>query len=310
MKKIFFILALLFPNTLYSQYNFYYNYIEVCSEESRQILLNLNLGSDNTLNFFGYSRTFTPEEVQNGEHIIWLNDLYGKWNEYYPCAEIKDLVSEASKSSTEKADIDINKPIVIVSSDLGYKNKGIFKTSAGFNRTDILEGKSEGGLLSINSNKIANIGYFRIQPLTSTTKTISNLNLLLLENDIVSNLTTGVFGSGGKFGSYFILHAITFGKLNGYPFQDNSILAGYSNGLFNSRKIILSTNLILSYTYRVKVFNLDYYWEDYVGISPFYNFSFRVTPTFALNISYTVSLRTDKNTWDRWSLLLGGRVLL
>jgi len=68
--------------------------------------------------------------------------------------------------------------------------------------------------------------------------------------------------------------------------------------------------MIFSYTYRVKVFNLEYWLEDYVGIKPFVNVGFKVTPTFGLNVSYTNSLRTDDfgNT-DRWGLLLGGRVL-
>lgn len=314
MKWLYLLLPSLLLSSLPSKvlgqtFNLNYRYTEICSEETRQVSIPIDLKSNNTLAFFGYSRTFTPQEIQNNEPVKWLDDIFRKWSEYYPCAEIAEAVTEASRSSSKSADIDVNKPIVIVSSDLGYKNGGVFKTSGGYNQTNILTQKSQGGLMSFGTNKIGNIGYFSIKPITTDSKSITNLNLIILQNDLIANYTVGIFGSKGKWGSYFFLHALTFGKLNGYPFQDQSLLTGYSNGILNTRRLVLSTNIIFSYTYRLKVFTVDYFWEDYVGISPFLNFGFKVTPTFALNLSYTTSLRTDMNTFDKYSILLGGRVL-
>ena len=102
---------------------------------------------------------------------------------------------------------------------------------------------------------------------------------------------------------------MTFGKLNGYPFQDNTMMLGHSKKILDINQLTLSTNLILSYTYRVKVFTLDYWMEDYIGIKPFINMGYKLSPTFGLNVTYTTSLRTDRNTSDRYSILLGGRVL-
>lgn len=311
MKWLYTVLLILsIPVKSYSQiFNLNYRYTEVCSEEIRQVNIPIDLKSNNTLAFFGYSRTFTPLEIQNNEPVKWLDEIFKKWSEYYPCAEIKELVAESAKSASEKGDVDISQPIVIMSADLGYRNGGVVSTSGGYNVTDLKTTESRGLLITAGTDYIGNIGYYRIQPTKSKRSILINSNLLLLQTSVIGNLTAGILGDLNKFGSYFGLHTVTFGRLNGYPFQDNTIMLGHTKKILNTRRLLFSTNLIFSYTYRVKVFTADYWFEDYVGIKPFLNTGFKVTPTFGLNLTYTTSIRTDKNTADRWGLLLGGRVL-
>lgn len=310
MKKCILLLLTLFPSLGYSQvFNLNYRYTEICSEQIRDITIPINVKQNNTIAFFGYSKDFTPLEIQNGEHIIWLNDIYNKWREYYPCAEIKELVTDAAKSASESGDIDISQPIVIMASDFGYKNGGVYNTTAGYNKANLLTNTSEGVLLSMGTDVIGNIGYFRIAPFRGKTNSLINTNILLLNTSVIGNTTFGLLGDMGKVGSYFALHTMTFGKLNGYPFQDNTVMFGHSKKILNTKQLLLSTNVILSYTYRVKVFTLDYWMEDYIGIKPFLNVGYKLSPTFGLNVTYTTSLRTDKNTSNRYAILLGGRVL-
>ena len=311
MKWLFTLLLFLLPQVVYSQiFNLRYSYTEICSEQQKRITIPLDLSGKNTLAFFGYSRTFTPQEIQNNEHILWLEDIYSKWREYYPCAEIKEVVSETAKSASESGDVDLNQPIVIMSADFGYRNGGVLSTSAGYNQTNLKTGLSRGMLMTAGNDYIGNIGYFRVNPISKKTSTLINTNILLLQQSVVGNLTFGLLGDLGWAGSYFGLHTLTFGKLNGYPFQDNTVMLGHTKKILNTRRLLLSTNIITSYTYRVKVFNIKYWLEDYVGIKPFVNIGFKVTPTFGLNVSYTLNLRSDDigNTND-YGLLLGGRVL-
>jgi len=310
MKWVYLLLLFLLPSKVYSQvFTLNYSYTEVCSEQQRQVSLPILLDGNTTLAFFGYDRTFTPQEIQNNEHILWLDDIYRKWREYYPCAEIKELVTESAKSASEKGDVDLSQPIVIMAADLGYRNGGVFTTNGGYNTTNLKTLETKGMLLTAGTDYIGNIGYYRINPLKGKRSLLINSNLLLLQTSVVGNLTTGILGDLGKFGSYFGLHTVTFGRLNGYPFQDNTIMIGHTKKILNTRRLLLSTNLITSYTYRVKVFNLSYFFEDYIAFKPFLNVGFKVTPTFGMNVSYTTSIRTDINVTDRYSILLGGRVL-
>ena len=304
------LLSFLFCRISYSQtFNLYYNYTEVCSEQQKVIELVLNLNSTNTIIFFGYDRTFTPTEIQNGVHIEWLNDIYQRWRQYYPCAEIKELVTDNAKSASEKSDVDISQPIVIMTADFGYKNGGVVSTTGGYNQTNLRTQNSKGMLLTMGSDYVGNIGYYRIQPLTKSNSFILNSNLLLLKQNVIANLTFGITGKTTKWGSYFGLHTVTFGNLNGYPFQDNTILLGWNKNILGLKNIRLSSNLILGYTYRVKVFNIKYWMEDHVNVKPFLNVGYKLTPTFGLNLSYTTSIRTDKISFNDYSILLGGRVL-
>lgn len=304
MKRLLFLISL-FPSLCFSQSTLKFNYIEVCSEEQRQIVLNISPNNSNTYSFFGESKTFTPLEIQQGDPLVWLASIYRKWTEYYPCAEIREIITDAVKNSSEKANVDVDVPIVIVSSDLGYRNSN-FLTSGGFNTTDLLTSESEGFVFNANTAKIGNIGFYRSKPQSKSIKTLTNANLLFVDQNILGNITSGVIYSK-KPASAFLLHSYVFGNLNGYRFQDNSLIVGTSNNLLRTRVLSLGTTFVTSYTYRVKVFKLDYWFEDYMTISSYFNVTYSVTQTFGLNLSYTNTLKT--NSKDRINgILLGGRV--
>jgi len=324
MKWLLLILLLL-PSIGYSQvFNLNYRYTEVCSEETRTRRIPININDNTTITFFGNSRTFTQEQVDNDEHRDWLKKIYDKWDEYYPCAEIKALVSESSVSISEKSEVDSNRPIVVMSADFGYRNEGVLSSNAGYNVTNTGTKESRGGLITFGTDYLGNIGYYRISPLTKSINSVVNVNILLLSESILGNLTNGYTLKKTKFGSGFVFHTMTFGRLNEYPFQDNTLTFGYNKEILDTRRFFVSTNVLVNYTYRVKVFNIKYWFEDHVTVKPFFNLGIKVTPTFGLNLSYTNMIRTDEPYTfksgedyyhkrhifkDRYAILLGGRVL-
>lgn len=306
MKKIALILFLgIIPSLSFSQTTLRFNYTEVCSEEQRQMVVNIDPNS-NSYSFFGENKSFTNIEINNGEPMVWLAEVYRRWTKYYPCAEIRDLVNASTKSSSENSKVDINAPIVVVQSDFGYQNSN-FITSGGFSNTNVLTKESTGYTLNVNTSKIGTIGYYRVVPLRTNVKAITNTNIVFLEDNILGSLTTGLTLNKGKIFA-FAFNAYIFGNLNGYGFQDSSVLLGISRPLIQLKTLELSTLLLGSYTYRVKVFKLDYWFEDYVNFSPYINLTYRVTDTFGLNLSYTKSFRTDMYKKDQYGILLGGRV--
>lgn len=304
MKRLLFLFSLL-PSLCFSQTTLKFNYTEVCSEEQRQMVLNLDPNS-NSYSFFGETKTFTDLEIIQGEPMVWLARVYRSWSEYYPCAEIRDLVNNSTKSSSESSKVDVNAPIVVVQSDFGYQNSS-FITSGGFSNTNILTKESDGYTLNASTAKLGTIGYYRVKPLNKEVKTITNTNIIFLQDDVLGSLTTGFTVNKGKVFA-FAFNAYIFGNLNGYGFQDSSVLLGISRPLIELRTFDLSALLLSSYTYRVKVFKLDYWFEDYVNFSPYINLTYRVTNTFGLNLSYTRSFRTDMYKKDQYGILLGGRV--
>ena len=324
MKWLLLILLFL-PSIGYSQvFNLNYRYTEVCSEETRTRRIPININDNTTITFFGNSRTFTQEQVDNDEHRDWLKKIYDKWDEYYPCAEIKALVSESSVSISEKSEVDSNRPIVVMSADFGYRNEGVLSSNAGYNVTNTGTKESRGGLITFGTDYLGNIGYYRISPLTKSINSVVNVNILLLSESILGNLTNGYTLKKTKFGSGFVFHTMTFGRLNEDPFQDNTLTFGYNKEILDTRRFFVSTNVLVNYTYRVKVFNIKYWFEDHVTVKPFFNLGIKVTPTFGLNLSYTNMIRTDEPYTfksgedyyhkrhifkDRYAILLGGRVL-
>ena len=304
MKRLFFLVSLI-PSLCFSQTTLKFNYTEVCSEEQRQMVLNLDPNS-NSYSFFGETKSFTDLEIAQGEPMVWLAGVYRNWSEYYPCAEIRDLVNSSTKNSSESSKVDVNAPIVVVQSDFGYQNSN-FITSGGFSNTDVLTNESAGFTLNLSTSKIGTIGYYRVTPLSKETKAITNTNIVFYQQNVLGSLTSGLTLNRGKVFA-FAFNAYIFGNLNGYGFQDSSILLGISRPLVELRTFDISTLVLASYTYRVKVFKLDYWFEDYVNFSPYINLTYRVTNTFGLNLSYTKSLRTDMYKKDQYGILLGGRV--
>jgi hypothetical protein len=294
------------------QSNFTFRYREVCSDELKEIALNLDFKDTKTYSFFGESKTFTPQEIAAYQPVEWLGEVYQRWTTYYPCAEIREVVATAAKSTSENADIDISSPIIIVASDLGYKDT-FFSTSAGVTSTNVVTREARGYAFNFNTGNVSSIGVYRLRPQNRYYNSIVNANLIILQKDILGSLTTGVYRDKSRVQG-FLLHNTVFGRLNGFRFQDNSFILGTSYTYLKSRLIDLNLNVITSYTYRVKVFKLNYWFEDHVNVSPYFNFTYNVTPTFGLNLMYTRTLRYDRDndipvyTKGNYGILLGGRV--
>lgn len=306
------LLFFLLPELVSAQSNFIFRYKEVCSEEQKQISLSLDFNNTKTYSFFGETRTFTSLEIANNVPIDWLEEVHDRWKVYYPCAEIREVVATAAKSTSENADIDISSPIIIVASDLGYKDT-YFSTSAGVTSTNVVTREARGYAFNFNTGNVSSIGVYRLRPQNKYYNSIVNANLIILQKDILASLTTGIYRDKSRLQG-FLLHNTVFGRLNGFRFQDNSFILGTSYTYLKSRLVDLNLNVITSYTYRVKVFKLNYWFEDHFNVSPYFNLTYNVTPTFGLNLMYTRTLRYDRDkdipvyTKGNYGILLGGRV--
>ncbi len=306
------LLLFLLPELVSAQSNFIFRYKEVCSEEQKQISLSLDFNNTKTYSFFGETRTFTSLEIANNVPIEWLEEVHDRWKVYYPCAEIREVVATAAKSTSENADIDISSPIIIVASDLGYKDT-YFSTSAGVTSTNVVTREARGYAFNFNTGNVSSIGVYRLRPQNKYYNSIVNANLIILQKDILASLTTGIYRDKSRLQG-FLLHNTVFGRLNGFRFQDNSFILGTSYTYLKSRLVDLNLNVITSYTYRVKVFKLNYWFEDHFNVSPYFNLTYNVTPTFGLNLMYTRTLRYDRDkdipvyTKGNYGILLGGRV--
>ncbi len=306
------LLLFLLPELVSAQSNFIFRYKEVCSEEQKQISLSLDFNNTKTYSFFGETRTFTSLEIANNVPIDWLEEVHDRWKVYYPCAEIREVVATAAKSTSENADIDISSPIIIVASDLGYKDT-YFTTSAGVTSTNVVTREARGYAFNFNTGNVSSIGVYRLRPQNKYYNSIVNANLIILQKDILASLTTGIYRDKSRLQG-FLLHNTVFGRLNGFRFQDNSFILGTSYTYLKSRLVDLNLNVITSYTYRVKVFKLNYWFEDHFNVSPYFNLTYNVTPTFGLNLMYTRTLRYDRDkdipvyTKGNYGILLGGRV--
>jgi hypothetical protein len=306
------LLLFLLPELVSAQSNFIFRYKEVCSEEQKQISLSLDFNNTKTYSFFGETRTFTSLEIANNVPIDWLEEVHDRWKVYYPCAEIREVVATAAKSTSENADIDISSPIIIVASDLGYKDT-YFSTSAGVTSTNVVTREARGYAFNFNTGNVSSIGVYRLRPQNKYYNSIVNANLIILQKDILASLTTGIYRDKSRLQG-FLLHNTVFGRLNGFRFQDNSFILGTSYTYLKSRLVDLNLNVITSYTYRVKVFKLNYWFEDHFNVSPYFNLTYNVTPTFGLNLMYTRTLRYDRDKdipvyrKGSYGILLGGRV--
>lgn len=306
------LLLFFLPELVSAQSNFIFRYKEVCSEEQKQISLSLDFNNTKTYSFFGETRTFTSLEIANNVPIEWLEEVHDRWKVYYPCAEIREVVATAAKSTSENADIDISSPIIIVASDLGYKDT-YFSTSAGVTSTNVVTREARGYAFNFNTGNVSSIGVYRLRPQNKYYNSIVNANLIILQKDILASLTTGIYRDKSRLQG-FLLHNTVFGRLNGFRFQDNSFILGTSYTYLKSRLVDLNLNVITSYTYRVKVFKLNYWFEDHFNVSPYFNLTYNVTPTFGLNLMYTRTLRYDRDkdipvyTKGNYGILLGGRV--
>ena len=307
MLRVLFILFF-FATTAHAQINYTYSYKEVCSEEKRT--MNVLLGVDGniyTLSFFGETQTFTPTQVAAGEVFTWMERTYSAWSEYYPCAEIQGAVQDATKKVAQGNEVDVGQPVLVVSSDFSYYEPNSFKFGSGYSSQNRLTGNKYGALSNVGNAKVSNIGYYRITPLSESLNRVETFNLLYIEGDLLGNVLNGVYYFS-PFADLFLFHNLTFGNLNGFGFQDNTAVAGINRKIFSTPQMNLSFNTFVTYTYFVKVFKISYWMEDHVKVIPNLSFTFKLSPTFGLNLTGTFNYRSDTGAIYNKGILLGGRL--
>lgn len=307
MLRVIFIL-LFFTTTAHAQLNYTYSYKEVCSEEKRtmNVLLGMN-GNVYTLSFFGETQTFTPQQVAAGDIFLWMERTYSAWSEYYPCTEIQGAVQEATKKVAQGNEVDLGQPVLVVSSDLSYYESNNFKFGSGYASENRLTGNKYGAISSLGNAKVSNIGYYRITPIGSKINRVETFNLLFVEGDLLGNILNGTYHFTPFVDAYFF-HNLTFGSLNGFGFQDNTLVVGLNRKLLGLPQVTASLSTFVTYTYFVKVFKIKYWLEDHVKIVPNLSITYKLSPTFGLNLTGTMSYRTDTGAIYGKGLLLGGRL--
>lgn len=311
MLRYFLIVVLiLFSTKAKAQFSYNYSYKEVCSDELRTVNVTLEKkGNLFTTSFFGELGVFTQQQIGNGDFLTWLKTTYDAWTEYYPCAEIKAIVEDAAKKAAQGNEIEIGQPLLVVSSDLAYGYPGTYKIGSGYTSEDRLTGKKFGGIGSLGNSKISSFGGYRLTPIKQDLNTVESYNLLFVREDFLGNLTHGIYKNKKNY-SYFLFNSMTFGYLNGFGFQDNTIILGGSKKLINSNQIAINLIILNSYNYYTKVFKIKYWFEDYIKISPTMTFTFKLSPSFGINLGGTMTYRTDTKERYGYGALLGGRLSL
>ena len=307
MLRVFVILLFL-TSTAHAQLNYNYRYVEICSEEVRDMTALMGVdGNVYTLSFFGETGTFTPEQVANGDVLLWMEKTYNAWTTYYPCAEIQQVVQDANRKVAQGNEVDIGQPVLVVSSDLAYYEPTMFKFGSGYASANRLTGTKYGALSSIGSTKVSNIGYYRITPLKETINRVETFNLLYVEGDLLGNILNGIYYYS-PISDLYLFHNLTFGYLNGFGFQDNTVVSGFSKKVISTPQLSIDFNTFMSYTYFVEVFKLSYWFEDHVKVFPNLSATFKLSPTFGLNLTGTFTYRSDTHDIYNKGLLFGGRL--
>ena len=308
MKALFFILFTLIGIPLKGQATFNYRYREVCSNEIRTVRVNLeNSGGNFTIFFFGEYRTFTLSDFENGTYEQWMNRVYNQWTEYYPCVELSALLGETTKKVAEQNDTDISQPLIIVTSDLAYYSGGEIKSGFGYSEANRLTGVGNGGVGSFGNSKVSSFGLFRITPIDRTLNTVENFNVIITERNMLGNLLHGVYYKH-RLGGVFAFNSMMFGFLNGFGFQDNTLVFGGGGKLYSDNRINVSSILVASYTYHVRIFKISYWFEDHIKLNPNLSITYKLSPSFGLGLSGTVTYRTDEKVITNSGLLLGGKL--
>ena len=106
-----------------------------------------------------------------------------------------------------------------------------------------------------------------------------------------------------------MFNSITFGILNNYRFQDTSVIVGVSNKLYSNPYFSINSTVVFSYIYYVKVFKLSYWFEDHVKLNPNLSFTWKLSPTFGLNLAASINYRTDSREFTSPGVLLGAKYL-
>lgn len=288
---------------------FKYTYKEICSEQVRSVQVEVSQQNDTfTVFFFGETETFTRLEMQNGLYTRWMDRINRLWNEYYPCAEIQDLVASSSKRVAESGEVELGAPLLVVSSDLAYFAPSEFRAGSGYSTQNLKTGLKYGALTSFgNSNKSA-FGYYRMKPINDKLNRVESFGGLYIEGDFLGNLFNGVYYRADRY-SFFLFNSITFGILNNYSFQDTSLILGVSSTLYSNPYFSISTTFLFSYIYYVKVFKLSYWFEDHLKINPNLALTWKLSPTFGLNLATSINYRTDSREFTSPGVFLGAKYL-
>jgi hypothetical protein len=308
MKFILFLLLFLYSVPSKAQITFNYKYTEVCSGEQKTIKTVVQNRDDYfTVFFFGEYRNFMYSEFVDGTYERWLSNVYRRWTEYYPCAELSALIQETTKKVAEQNDSDISQPLIVVSSDLAYYAGGIIKTGIGYSESNRVTGVGSGGVGSLGNGNISSLGLFRITPVSKNLNTVENFNVIMTTGNLLGNLLHGVYYKN-RVGGVFAFNAMTFGFLNGYGFQDNTLIVGGGGKLYSNNQVVINSILVTSYTYRVRIFKISYWFEDYIKLNPNLSITYKLSPSFGLGLTGTLSYRTDDKKITNEGLLLGGKL--
>jgi hypothetical protein len=309
MKALLLFLLIVIPNLLYSQTSFNYRYTEVCSGRTNTVKVVLNNKSDFfTVFFFGENKTFSQTQFNNGEYADWMGRVYTKWSKYYPCQEVLSVVQETSKRVADKGSKDVVQPVIVISSDLAFFTPNDIRIGSGWSETDRLSKKSVGGVGTFGTGNVYALGYFRLSPLTSTLNSIENYNLIFADGSLLGNLINGIYFDS-KGDAVFLLNSIVFGNMNGFAFQNNGIILGGSYNILRSSTLDLKGIMIVNYTYYEQIFNLKYWIDNSVKVNPNLSFTYKLSPTFGLNITTNITYRLGRNDGLlNIGILSGGRL--
>jgi hypothetical protein len=311
MKVIILILFLVtYSPSVFSQTSFNYRYTEVCSGRTNTVKVVLNNNSDFfTVFFFGENKTFSSTQFNNGEYAEWMDMVYRSWSEYYPCQEVLALVQETSKKVAERNSKEFTQPIIIISSDLAFFSPNDFRIGSGWSETDRITGKSVGGLGTIGSGRIYSFGYFRLNPVFPNTNSVENYNILLVDGNWLGNLMNGLYYNYNGSGA-FIFNSMTFGDMNGFPFQNNGLLLGGFLPIYGSNQISLNSLMVFSYTYYERVFKINYWFDNAIRVNPNLTVTFQLSPTFGINVTSNMTYRFGVDSgFINYGIMTGAKLL-
>ena len=295
MKWLLFLILLFVSSNTFAQTIFNYRYTEVCSGRTNTVKVVLNNNSDFfTVFFFGENKTFSKLDYFNGTYDVWMDDVYTKWTNYYPCQEVLSLIQETSKRVAGKGSKEVAQPVIVVSSDLAFFTPNEFRIGSSWSETDRITKASSGGLGTFGNGKVYAVGYFLLNPIIPNLNSVQNYNIILADGSLLGNLINGVYyelNSNGIFG----FSSITFGNMNGFSFQNNGILVGGIYDIYKGNQFSFKGVLVVSYTYYEKIFDLTYWFDNSVKINPNITMSYKLSPTFGFSITANTTYRIGRN---------------